>query len=169
MPAMPPRALIVCCVLVGTSGCAYTRDVTREREWRSGYEVGAVYALRADALMEDSAYGWHPFMDFPSHELLPGDHPVFPSPAAYARDPKRWPRVEGIVPAGTRVRFEKLVYHYYFSGDTAFPYARVLDGPYAGRRVSLRYMSRALGDAAPRDGPNGWVQFLYDPVRLVKE
>lgn len=108
------------------------------------YVVGATYALQHDRFLE--LQGWPPGLAPPeivAESVAYGD--AGPASADQFRDtPARWPRIVGVLPAGTTLRFEALVRHRYpLLEDWYQATATVLDGEFRGREVELLRISRS--------------------------
>ena len=67
---------------------------------------------------------------------------------AYRADPGRWPKILGILPAGTRVRLDRIERHRYPGLEDWYEAVGTLqDGPFAGRKVNLGFISASVGDS----------------------
>lgn len=117
-------------LLVLLSGCLpYTRNVTGAGQYDSDYKQGAVYLLeREAALTKRPRRMWleEAILDVPRYGA---ERPAY---AAKSED-----RIIATLPVGTQIRFERLVYWYYFESDEVLPIGRIIGGPYAGLDVNL--------------------------------
>ena len=52
-----------------------------------------------------------------------------------------------MVPAGTQMRFKKVLYHKIYQDGVTYPVAVLLDGPHAGTEVDISGISRRVFDA----------------------
>ena len=111
------------CQLLGTGCHTDGRDVTNTHY--NGYALGGVYRLlKPMELAHDDA------RNVPSNYRICDDMPT------------NSPFVDGQLPAGTRIRFEKTVWAASHEGPgEPVAYGTILDTPFAPRLVNLIYLS----------------------------
>lgn len=125
---------------LGSLGCDSTRNVTGSEKYPSDYRSRRVYVLKRDApVLERPSRGWisERTLDIPRLEVFSR------VPTNYLSD-----RVIGTMPAGTRLKYERLVYHRSFEYSRVYPIASVLQGqgPFSGKHVDLSGISAECED-----------------------
>jgi hypothetical protein len=119
------------------------------------YVQGAVYELLKDRFLE-SPSGWSGGPDNIVASPLTYSYEAKPrSVEAYLADPARWPRIHGVLPAGTRVRLERITRRRYPGLEDTYEATGILEsGRFSGRRVSLDWISQSVsGTRMPRVDP----------------
>jgi hypothetical protein len=140
-----------------------THDATRSAYW-GDYHPGAQYRLANDVLITDKMVGEVDLTKYlqpwpPRYDLIP----------ATADWPLRTQQIADI-PAGTHLRFERLVYYWYFEDETTYPIARVLDGRFKGFEVCLQHISRQNPWNAKNPGDPSWhLRYFRDDNWLVED
>ena len=129
------------------AGCALpSRDVSFNQQYRTDYVSGQVYALKRAVLLERSS-ATSPECCLKNPRQI---YPLMDSITEWQRHPSRWPRVLGVMEAGTRIRIVKIVREDYVALDTrCIVQAEVLDGRFRGRLVSLNWVSKQVEQPKP--------------------
>ena len=141
------------------------RDVTYNAELNGGFVPHGIYTLqcRIVVVMEDKR------MDPTTRYWATAADPDYVS--RYVVDPKSGAVNPGFsfLEAGTRLQLERIVWHpaemFHDGGGKAHPYARVLDGPSAGKLLFIRDIS-TVQEIQP--GGNGSSICKPDP-RFLKQ
>ena len=111
------------------------------------YVKGAVYVLLNDRYL-DTPQGWPtpPLVIVASpHSYLYGVAPR--SMDEYRSDPGRWPRIRGILPAGTRIRLDRIEHRTYPGLEDWYETTGIIEsGEFRGREVNLAFISSRVGD-----------------------
>ena len=109
------------------------------------YVQGAVYVLLNDRYL-DTPQGWPspPLVVVASpHSYLYGVAPR--SMDEYRSDPARWPKIRGILPAGTRVRLDRIEHHRYPGLEDWYEVTGTIEsGDFRGREVNLGFISSGV-------------------------
>jgi hypothetical protein len=109
------------------------------------YVQGAVYVLLNDRYL-DTPQGW------PRAALVvvasPHSYPYGLAPRSmdeYRSDPERWPKIRGIVPAGTRVRLDRIERHRYPGLEDWYEATGTIEnGEFRGREANLGFISSGV-------------------------
>ena len=109
------------------------------------YVQGAVYVLLNDRYL-DTPQGW------PTPLLVivasPHSYPDGVAPRSmdeYRSSPARWPKIHGILPAGTRVRLDRIEHHRYPGLEDWYEATGTLEsGEFRGREVDLGFISSGV-------------------------
>jgi hypothetical protein len=132
---------------VSLTGClTHTQRV--DEKYPTDYKKNHVYVLQQDcALVERPSRGWleELRLDLPKLAICPLWWNASPAKRV------------ATLPAGTRVRYSRLIYWWYFESAEVLPIARVLDGPFAGNDVNVERISRG----------ESFEQFFIDPDWLA--
>jgi len=137
------------------AACTSTSDLSRAERAATDYVPGAVYVLQHDRYLEYQ--GSPPGVGRPaivaSSVIYFRDGPS--SIGEYRAEPARWPRILGVLPAGTRLRFARIERHGYpMLEDWYEACAVVEDGEFRGREVELVRISAGAPDSRmPRIDP----------------
>jgi hypothetical protein len=129
------------CLLV--AACSSIVEQSDGGPEEADYVPGAVYVLLHDRYLE--YLGWpvgigRPVVVASSVSYVPGTGPS--SIEEYQTDPARWSHIAGVLPAGTRLRFQRIERHRYPMLEDWFEaYAVVEDGEFRGRAVDLTRIS----------------------------
>jgi len=113
----------------------------------SDYAQGAVYVLLNDRYL-DTPQGW----PTPQLVILASPHSyvfgVAPrSMDEYRSAPGRWPKIRGILPAGTRIRLERIEHRTYPGLEDWYEVTGLIEsGEFRGRRVNLGFISSGVGE-----------------------
>jgi hypothetical protein len=135
-------AAIALCIL---TGCVSIREITSSNAYWGDYKKGAVYRLKKDASIVNLKSNELPFIStYYFNRNIPGYS--LTKPNSYDRkgpsdEPDKWPAIVAIAPKGTRLRFDRVIFHDYFESSTTYPFAVILDGSLAGADVSIRDLS----------------------------
>lgn len=113
----------------------------------SDFVQGAVYVLLNDRYL-DTPQGW------PTPPLVilasPGSYDYGVAPRSmdeYRSDPRRWPKIRGILPAGTRIRLERIEHRTYPGLEDWYEATGLVEsGEFQGRKVNLGFISSGVGD-----------------------
>lgn len=124
------------------TGCLlHTRNVSSSKRYPTDYKVGRIYTLQRDAILyETPRESWfrEATLDLPRYGLERNVGYVYKSEGD---------KVVATLPAGTELRFERLVYYYYFESSDLIPIAQITSGPHAGKEVDLHEVSADVTDA----------------------
>ncbi len=141
------RTTIGSILALGTllAACSGTPVLDPKDTAATDYRPGATYELLRDRFLEHQ--GWPPGVAPPEivaqSVAYPQNGPA--SVAEYRAGPGRWPRIVGVLPAGTRVRLEAVVRHRYpMLEDWYQATGVVLDGEFRGRDVELMRISQGV-------------------------
>ena len=109
------------------------------------YVQGAVYSLLNDRYL-DTPQGWPTpplvVVAWP-HSYLYGVAPR--SMDDYRASPGRWPKILGILPAGTRIRLERVEHRRYPGLEDWYEVTGILEsGEFRGREVNLGFISSTV-------------------------
>lgn len=143
-------------LLLALAGCSSTVvDLSSPDGSGTDYEQDAVYVLRNDRYL-DMPQGTPtpaPVIIAVPNSYLPGMAPS--TIEEYRANPGRWPRIQGVLPAGTRVRLVGVERHGYPGLEDWFEVSGVIEsGEFRGREVNLGFVSsRASGSRIPRVNP----------------
>lgn len=133
-------------------GIYFTSNVSTSEELWGGYKYQHNYLLLRDVFLKRSYQG----MACPGRLVLvpesslkghPGRHESSPDTiSTYKANPHRDFFIVGIVAGGTRLRTIRLDKHagfnwFYGHVEELTPYAEILDGPYAGKKVDITDIS----------------------------
>ena len=109
------------------------------------YVQGAVYLLLHDRYL-DTPQGWPrpPFVIVAS----PHSYPYGASPRSmddYRSNPGGWPKIRGILPAGTRIRLDRIERHRYPGLETWYTATGTIEsGEFRGVEVNLAFISATV-------------------------
>jgi hypothetical protein len=111
----------------------------------SDYVQGAVYVLLNDRYL-DTPQGW------PSQPLVivasPHSYAYGVAPGSmeeYRAGRSRWPKIRGILPAGTRVRLDRMEHHRYPGLEDWYEATGIVEsGPFRGEKVNLGFISSGV-------------------------
>lgn len=135
-----PMLWAVAVLCLYTTGCTSTRDVSRDKSYLGGAEIGAVYRLRFPVFCYDTNSGrffFDPNPVAPGLWLLPEKSRSWeelPSLSEYKKTGKPY-AIRGVVEAGTSIQLTRITYYNYFEGETSYYEFIFLNGPFKGRRV----------------------------------
>lgn len=139
-PASVRCAAALCLLIAACSSIVEQSSVGPEA---TDYLPGAVYVLLHDRYVE--YLGWpvgigRPVVVASPVNYVPGTGPS--STEEYQTDPGRWPHIAGVLPAGTRLRFQRIERHRYPMLEHWFEACAVVeDGEFRGRAVDLTRIS----------------------------
>jgi hypothetical protein len=139
------RVVALCLLL---AACSSTVDLSRAEQEATDYVPGTVYVLLHDRYLEYQS--WPPGVGRPvivANSLLYfRDGPS--SVEEFRAEPSRWPRILGVLPAGTRLRFERIERHSYPMLESWYEACGVVeDGEFRGREVELMWISAGVPDS----------------------
>jgi hypothetical protein len=142
---------VAACLLALLAACSTTRIESVPDEGAArGYRVGMTLTLLQDRLLE------------PPGLLVPWSHHYLQPtvrPADYERDPRAYPKISGVVPAGTTVTVRTIERRTYPGLEAWYEVRAVIDsGAFRGRLVELGWIS-----AHGADGRSP----LIDPAELA--
>jgi hypothetical protein len=154
-------------VLVGQTLVSDTEDVTAMDSfqgvdiWKS-YARNQVYQLKHDLfygkvfittfdedeliLPKSGFFGWDSETGQPV--AVPG------SIEAYKADPKKWVPIKGIIPSGTRLKMERVIYNQDINTHEYYYFAVFVDGPIAGKSILLNSISINKGSGGSYVNPD---------------
>jgi hypothetical protein len=131
---------MVIVLLLTAPGClTHTKRITNDSPHGGDYIPGEVYVLQHDAVIVDRKSGTSPTSTYYFWRSVPKLTVERPENAERTSRPKKYHQP---VAAGTRFRFDELIYHYYFEDYTTYPFAVIENGSLAGKRVSIAGISR---------------------------
>ncbi|MEQ1546406.1 hypothetical protein [Methyloglobulus sp.] len=154
-------------VLVGQALVSDTEDVTEMDSYQGvdvweSYGRNQVYRLKLDLVYgkifitkfdEDELllprggfFGWNPETGKPI--AIPG------SIEAYKSDLKRWAAIKGMIPAGTRLKTERVIYEQDINTHEYYYFAVFVDGPITGKGVLLNSISTPAASGASHINPD---------------
>ena len=109
------------------------------------YVPGAVYVLLNDRYL-DTQQGWpraQLVIVASPHSYLYGVAPR--SMEEYRSNPARWPKIRGILPAGTRIRLDRIEHHQYPGLEDWYVATGTIEsGEFRGREVNLGFISSGV-------------------------
>lgn len=148
------RILFACLLMAGCSIDSTARKVTDPSEATTDYQAGKIYLLRqAVALIADSRsqYDHRSFSGY-DHSTLAGDQVE----ADYQKG--RVPKAVGLLPPGTRIRFDFLgVTRSLSNAPLLGAYGTIMSGPFAGTKIEMD------GLGGPTDA-----RYLLRPRNLIE-
>lgn len=120
-------------VLIGACGCG-ALDVTNDSKFWGGYRPGQQLQTRVDLLV----YRKLPIplqldLYIGTGTGYPGGEPTVPQ---YVESPGKWPHVDGVLPAGTKLRISRFSFDRWESGRTTV-YAVPLSGNYDRHELNI--------------------------------
>lgn len=130
-------------VIAGISGCSYWRDATFDPAFQGGYKHGDVLVTQRELPIQKGGERPGYFM---------GNNPkiveYYKEGKLHESDKKD---IVGLYPKGSRLELVKIWFYYNFDhGWPYIPVAKIMDGPYAGKEVSLEYLSDNLNEKGKR-------------------
>jgi len=145
------RRLSIGLVVMAVAACSTTIvDVSDRADAATEYVPGAIYVTLNDRYL-DSRQGWPagrvpPVIVASPHSYGYPDAPRTTSD--YLANPGHWPKILGIVPAGTRIRLKQVEHHKYPGLDDWFEaYGVIETGEFRGREVDLSWISSGVPDS----------------------
>lgn len=139
------------------SGClpgplfVVTRDISHLRERWGGYRYLGLYTLNIDVFwsVDEEAIAPSKSVLVPPREATQGKCDLLYSApfsiSEYYEEIDKWPDVQGIVAAGTRIQCIKLINYIPVEivdwSGIIYMHARILDGPYSGKEVEISDLS----------------------------
>jgi len=139
------RSAVYLVIVLAVCGCTECKDVSKNTSFLGQMKVGELYIIQNSVFAFDFNTGRMFFDKYPcapGYWLLPpnflrrGEMMSTPSIEEWAPSMKK-EGLMGIVPAGTNITFEKVIYHNYFENDTAYYVFQVNEGSFKGRRFCL--------------------------------
>lgn len=142
------RIPVAMLALLALAACVSSSDLSNSEAMQTDYVPGARYRLLQDRLLEEQ--GWPPGIGRPVVVAASLNDPTVArvTVEAYRADPGRWPRILGILPAGTVFRLERIQRRSYPLLDDWYEViAAIDDGMLAGRKVDLTRISAPVADS----------------------
>lgn len=142
-PLLALRLAMALSICLLPSCIRIVKDISGNPEfgaYQGDYQPNAVYVLQREVRLFD----WDPGIT-ETHRFNPNVPRYFLCPAAPDMpedQPEPRAKYLGMMPAGTRLRFEQLTYHNYVESTSIYPFARITDGAHSGKRVDLSEISR---------------------------
>lgn len=140
-------ASMVAAVLVtAIAACSSTVvDLGSESGLGTDYRQGEVYVLLHDRYLDSpQVRASTPLVIVPSPHSYPyGEAPQ--SMDEYRSNPGRWPKISGILPAGTRIRLDRIEHHQYPGLEDWYEIRGTIEsGEFRGREVDLAFVSSGI-------------------------
>lgn len=155
----PVRCAVTLWLLVLLSACTTTvLQSVPDEPGGEGYRVGMRLELLQDRLIERP----QAYLTNAPDDLVSWSHNyMLPSISVeqFLRDPDAYPKIYGVATAGTTIEVTRIARHTHPVLETDFEVtARITSGPFAGRRVSLDWISKHGADGRSP---------LVDPAELA--
>jgi hypothetical protein len=146
------------------AGCTSDKDVSTNPQYLGFAHLGQLFVLQHDVYVLDENSNLHfPWDDDLWATLPEKETGLYGSPLPAISE---WQRshqpseIRGVIRSGAVFSLEKLVYHWYFEGDTSYYRFKVVDGDFRGQTICLN----ELMSPRSRDRSNYAANNLYkDP------